>query len=133
MREGVQPQHISQVIEMWKGRYKDEVVVLKAFKMSHQGPHSIRGFKHVSTRLIPQWGVAFRCSDTRQIICREIAYIKQFEHRNILPVYGVSTTIAPFCLVYPWYKNGNIMESLKKEPNANRYDLASASRQIPYS
>ena len=59
--------------------------------------------------------------------------MKHFEHRNILPVYGVSTTIAPFCLVYPWYGNGNIVEYLRKEPDVNRFDLASASRQISYS
>ena len=52
--------------------------------------------------------------------------MKQVEHDNILPFYGVSTTISYFCLVFPWYENGNIMDYLKKNTGINRYELASA-------
>jgi len=48
MREGDYSQHISQVIEIWKGRYKDKVVALKVFKVSPQDPQ-ISAFKKVST------------------------------------------------------------------------------------
>jgi len=51
--------------------------------------------------------------------------MKQLEHENILPFYGVSTTISDLCMVFPWYENGNIMEYLRKKPDANRFDLAS--------
>lgn len=51
--------------------------------------------------------------------------MKQLEHENILPFYGVSTTISDLCMVFPWYDNGNIMEYLRKKPDANRFDLAS--------
>ena len=47
------------------------------------------------------------------------------KHKNILPLYGVSTTVSDFCLVLPWYENGNIMDYLKKESGVNRFDLVS--------
>ena len=56
--------------------------------------------------------------------------MKQLEHNNILPFYGVSTT--DFCLVFPWYENGNIMDYLKKNPDSNRLGLVSTLRQPVY-
>ena len=51
--------------------------------------------------------------------------MKQVEHDNVLPFYGVSTTVSEFCMVFPWYGNGNVMDYLKKNPNVNRFDLVS--------
>jgi len=59
--------------------------------------------------------------------------MKQLEHNNILPLYGVSTTVSSFCLIFPWYGNGNIMAYLKKKPHTNRFDLASTFRQTAHS
>jgi len=53
------------------------------------------------------------------------------EHGNIVPFYGISTTIAPFCLVFPWYGNGNITEYVKQKSGVNRFKLVSIFRQ-PY-
>jgi serine/threonine protein kinase len=53
--------------------------------------------------------------------------MKQIEHANILPFYGVSTTTSDFSLVFPWYKNGNIEQYLEENPDVDRYDLASVS------
>lgn len=52
--------------------------------------------------------------------------MKQVEHENILPFYGVATTISYFCLVFPWYENGNIMDYLNQNLYINRYELVSA-------
>ena len=57
----------------------------------------------------------------------------QLEHENILPFYGVSTTISDFSLVFPWYKNGNIDQYLKNSPRADRYDLASTLKLTAHS
>jgi len=59
--------------------------------------------------------------------------MKQVEHDNLLPFYGVSATVSDLCLVFPWYENGNIMDYLKKKPDTNRFDLGSTSRQASYS
>ena len=59
--------------------------------------------------------------------------MKQLEHDNFLPCYGVSTTVSDFCLVFPWYGNGNIMEYLKKNPDINKFELVSTLRQIACS
>jgi len=58
--------------------------------------------------------------------------MKRLKHNNVLPFYGVSTTIADFCLVSPWYDNGNIVDYLEKKPDVNRFDLASAFKQTLY-
>jgi len=55
--------------------------------------------------------------------------MKQLEHDNILSLCGISTTVADLCLVFPWYENGNIVDYLKKTPDANRFDLVSAFEQ----
>ena len=49
----------------------------------------------------------------------------RLKHDNIRPFYGVSTIDSDFCLVFPWYENGNIIEYLKKTPDANRFVLVS--------
>ena len=64
-----------------------------------------------------------------QRFCKEVVLMKQLGHDNILPFYGVSTTDYDFCMVFPWYENGNIMDYLKKKPDADKFDLASAFRQ----
>jgi len=51
--------------------------------------------------------------------------MKRKAHDDLVPLYGVSTTIATYCLVYPWYENGNIMSYVEKKPGVNRFDLAS--------
>jgi serine/threonine protein kinase len=51
--------------------------------------------------------------------------MKQEEHDNILPFYGVSEGISEFCLVFPLYRNGNIMDYLGENPTTNRYNLVS--------
>jgi serine/threonine protein kinase len=54
--------------------------------------------------------------------------MKQIKHENILPFYGVSTTVSDFCLVFPWYSNGNIKDYLKRNPDINRFNLASTPK-----
>ena len=59
--------------------------------------------------------------------------MKQTKHDNIIPFYGLSTTISDFSLVFPWYKNGNIKRYLEKNPGVDRYDLASTFKLPIYS
>jgi len=59
--------------------------------------------------------------------------MKQLEHGNILPFYGVSAAITDFCLVFPWYENGNIMEYLKGNPDVSRFTLVSTLDRFIYS
>jgi len=51
--------------------------------------------------------------------------MKQLEHRNILPFYGVSTDVADLCLVFPWCENGSIVDYLKRKPDIDRFTLVS--------
>jgi len=61
----------------------------------------------------------------------EIHSIKKYDHENLVPLYGVSTTITDFCLVHPWYKNGNVMGYLEGNPKINRFDLVSVFQKTP--
>ena len=47
LREGDHSKRISQVVEIWRGRYKARIVTLKVLKVSLQDPH-ILAFKRVS-------------------------------------------------------------------------------------
>lgn len=51
--------------------------------------------------------------------------MKQLEHINIIPFYGVSMTVGELCLVFPCYENGSIMEYLKRKPHISRFTLVS--------
>jgi len=106
-KEGEYAQRISKATEIWKGRYKDEVVALKILRLPRDDPY----IQRVKSRL-----------------CKEVVLMKHWlEHKNILPFYGVSTTVSDFCLVFPWYSNGNIMEYLKENPDINQFKLLSGA------
>jgi len=64
-KEGDHPQYVSNVAEIWKGRYKDKVVALKILKVSHQDPQ-ILGFKRVSTPDDPPRRAAPHYTDIRR-------------------------------------------------------------------
>jgi len=129
VREGDYSKQISQVVEIRKGRYKGKVVTLKVFKVPPQDPH-VSTFKTVSVPRDP-WQRTPRHSDIRQRMYEVIRTVKKHEHDNLVPLYGMSTAIATFCLVYPWYKNGNIISYLKDHPEDNRFDLASIFQKTP--
>ena len=59
--------------------------------------------------------------------------MKQLDDKNLLPFYGVSTTVSEFCLVFHWYENGNIVDYLKENPKTNQFQLASMLGQTTYS
>jgi serine/threonine protein kinase len=65
-----------------------------------------------------------------QRFCKEVVLMKQLNHNNILPFYGVSTTVSDFCLVFPWYENGNVMDYLKNKPGIDRFPLVSTLERI---
>ena len=46
-------------------------------------------------------------------------------HPNVLPFFGVSETLFPFCIINPWLTNGNINEYAKKNERVNRLQLVS--------
>jgi hypothetical protein len=51
--------------------------------------------------------------------------MKNVFHENVLPFYGISTSVSKFCLVFPWYENGTVMDYLEVNPDADRYNLVS--------
>ncbi|KAK1218886.1 hypothetical protein PQX77_018413 [Marasmius sp. AFHP31] len=53
----------------------------------------------------------------------------QLSHPNVLPFYGVSTTLFPqcFCLISPWMDNGDIITFLKRNPG---HDILRALLEI---
>jgi len=62
MKEGDRPQRISNTAEIWKGRYKDEAVMLKILRVPRRDPHILE-LKSVSMLHVPPAWVACRYSD----------------------------------------------------------------------
>ncbi|KAF9648576.1 kinase-like protein [Thelephora ganbajun] len=102
VKGGDYPQHDSQVVEIWKGRYNDEAVALKILRVPQGSPY---------------------IQKIKRRFCKEVVLMKQLEHDNILPFYGISLTISDLCLVFAWYENGTIMDYLEKKPDVNRFSL----------
>ena len=50
----------------------------------------------------------------------------RLEHPNITPFYGICFDLGPPsapCLIYPYFKNGNVAKYLEKNSNVNRVKL----------
>ncbi|KAF9777371.1 kinase-like domain-containing protein [Thelephora terrestris] len=109
--QGDRAQRVSGMTEIWEGTYDGETVALKAD--ARKDLCLLTGDSDIKM--------------AKQRFCAAAVLMKQIEHKNIIPFYGVSTTISDFCLVFPWYKNGDIEQYLKKNPDIDRYDLASIS------
>ena len=45
------------------------------------------------------------------------------EHPNILNIEGVAPHLFPFCMVSDWMENGNMLEYVKNNPDADRFGL----------
>ena len=127
VRLGDGAQCASRVTEIWKGMYNGEVVALKILKLSGDNPE-IELAKRVSTPRDFRVGITFVLTMVQRF-CAGAVLMKYSKHENILPFYGVLTTISDFSLVFPWYKNGNIGEYLKNNPHVDRYQLVSIFRQ----
>jgi serine/threonine protein kinase len=62
-----------------------------------------------------------------QRLCREVLTWKRLSHPNILPLLGVSVSKNPrhFRIISEWMPNGNVMEYINSNPEANRLRLVS--------
>ncbi|KAF9789365.1 kinase-like domain-containing protein [Thelephora terrestris] len=54
---------------------------------------------------------------------REIIGWKYIAHQNLIPFFGVSESMFPFCIISPWLPNGNIVEYIRKNRGVNRLQL----------
>ncbi|KAF9789186.1 kinase-like domain-containing protein [Thelephora terrestris] len=115
--EGDEAQSNSLVTEICKGRYNGGVVALKVLGV----PQLRRRTGQCDLRNDPEVQAA------KSRFCKEVVLMKQINHDNILPFYGVSTTVSDFCLVFPWYSNGNIKDYLKRKQDINRFNLLSGA------
>ena len=67
-----------------------------------------------------------------QQLAKEVIVWGQLNHRNLLPLYGISTSFKVAndgypnpCLVSPWMENGKLCVFVRKNPTFNRFNLAS--------
>ncbi|KAF9779338.1 kinase-like domain-containing protein [Thelephora terrestris] len=104
VKQGNRAQHVSRVTQIWKGMHYGEVVALKVFGLPQDDPDT---------------------NMAKERFCTAAVLLKQLKHKHILPFYGVSTATPDFCLVFPWYKNGNIERYLENNLGINRYNLVS--------
>ncbi|KAF9785469.1 kinase-like domain-containing protein [Thelephora terrestris] len=111
--------HAGGMTEIRKGVYDGEVVALKVLRLH-------RGKGDGDTKARKGFGFPKGDSDitiAKERFCAAAVLMKQIEHANIIPFYGVSTTTSDFSLVFPWYENGDIGRYLEQNPDVDRYDL----------
>lgn len=68
-----------------------------------------------------------------QEIAREAVIWRQLFHPNVLPFYGIynlNDDPLRVCLISPWMENGNIVDFLKRVPDANRTWLVRATVRV---
>jgi len=87
--------------DVWCGKYGDQRVALKVFRLSESDDTSI----------------------TRKAFIREVIHWKSIRHRNVIPLLGIDNTLFQFCMVSPWCHYGNIAQYLKERPDEKRLDL----------
>jgi serine/threonine protein kinase len=66
-----------------------------------------------------------------QNFAREVVVWRQLSHPDVLPFYGVyhwDKNPARVCLISPWTENGNIVQFLRRNPEADRASLVGHSK-----
>ncbi|TDL17538.1 kinase-like protein, partial [Rickenella mellea] len=100
--------------DVWKGRFGERTVALKAFRIFGEEPQE-KAFNKFS---------------------HEAVIWRQLVHPNILPFYGVFKGDEDFdrlCLVSPWMDGGNMMQYIVQHTDCNRVTLlADVSRGLEY-
>ncbi|KAF9785451.1 kinase-like domain-containing protein [Thelephora terrestris] len=117
VKQGDRALHASMMTEIWEGMCGGKVVALKVLRL-HKGKVNSDAEAHKDLGLPEHYP-----DMAKQRFCAAAVMMKQIEHANILPFYGVSTTASSFSLVFPCYQNGNIDQYLEKNPDVDRYDL----------
>lgn len=98
-------------MDVWKGRYEGNAVCIKAFRT-----YSDDSLSKIKQRLF-----------------EEILTWRKLEHRNVLPVLGITPELFTLCLVSEWMINGNIMDVVSGYPEVNRFRLlAEAASGVQY-
>ena len=95
--------------------------------------------KHLRTKTEDEFDKIFEVSSpdrahrnrsvSTQRLCREVLIWKRLSHPNILPLLGVSVSKNPqyFRIISEWMPNGNVIEYIRSNPEANRLRLVSPS------
>ena len=66
-----------------------------------------------------------------QAYTKEAVLWRQLSHPHVLPFYGAfhwSEVPPRLCLVSPWMENGNIVQYLERNPQADRQSLVSLQK-----
>ncbi|KAF8959522.1 kinase-like domain-containing protein [Flammula alnicola] len=102
--------------DIWQGSFAGKAVAIKVMRRLHGGINS----------------------KTAKIFNFEAVLWRQFHHPNVLSFYGVhlwpQDPRPVICLISPWMSHGNILEYLKRNPNADRlsliFDIASGLQYL---
>ena len=122
-----QPRTAGGFSAVWYGTMGSEKVAVKVITLKSCDNDNPKKLKKVCTR--PTHATDVGLTSTQQL-AKEVIIWKHLKHRNILPFYGVSTsikfcgvkTVNP-CLVSPWMVNGNIRVFGQNNPTFNRFKL----------
>ena len=88
------------------------------------------GIKQVCDRVLAK-GQAQPDDRNQRFYC-EVTGWKSISHPNVVPFLGVSETLFPFCIINPWFPNGNILAYIRKNQGANRFQLVGGHLSITF-
>ena len=113
------------------GEYLGCTVAIKRLKMVEDSDRTFKVLIYNQSRALPPLSFPQR-------LCREIIGWKHMSHPNILPLLGVSvsTDSRRFWIITEWMPNGNVMQYVRSNPEANRLRLVwlfSTPLNFPYS
>ena len=112
---------------IWPGIYNgddghdgDKCVAIKVIRYFDsedvQTVKKARCFDPLPHMIEPDW-------DCLQNFCREVITWKRLSHPNILELIGVTMDEKEYSMVSPWMENGNIVEFLREDLQANPLKL----------
>ena len=63
----------------------------------------------------------FAATNETQAFCKEVVVWKRLTHPNVLPLLAI--TVTPCQLISNWVSGGNLLEFVKKRPDADKLSL----------
>ena len=115
---GDSPISLGGFSRVWAGMYEeDQSVAIKVIRRRESDDvRKIEKVRYFDPHLSIQ-------PDHSQNFCREVIVWKRLSHPNILELIGVTMGDGEYTMVSPWMENGNIVEFLRENPEANPLKL----------
>ena len=122
-------QIVQRILISFKFRFNTDRLVQVAVKVIRDVCSNADHFERLKTASFLQQGCSLCIYSPPLLLQKFLLEAKlwsRLEHPNITPFYGICFDLGPPsapCLIYPYFKNGNVAKYLEKNSNVNRVKL----------